>query len=269
MLLPLVLSRTSVDRIGPLTTRTADLSSFWRTLIRAVIANIEMSGVLFDGLTRWRVFVLLNVLAGFVASYVIHPQLTTSAALGIAVVLFVARQSFLLLSFTPRGVAYWLKRWYGVRRGAEAYEGLTALFFYYRSYSFSLMVQKTAFLNLSGLEPYRPYLEGLGCVLIGIGLLVNTWSFLCIGRPAYYYLDMFYGDFLQPFTNQGPYQFLKNPMYSLGQLPSYGLSLVYGSYWGLLFSVANQVCCYVFYRVAELPHIQAVLSRRAEIGVSA
>lgn len=223
-----------------------------------------MSGIVLDGLTRWRVWVLLSAVTGFIVANYTGVHLTAAGALGLAGVLFVARQSFLLLSFTPRGIAHWLRTRYGVQRGAEAYEGITALFFLYRSYSYSLLVQKTSLLSADWLLPYAPYLHLVGWLMIGLGSVVNTWAFLSIGRPAYYYLDMYYGRFLQPFTHSGLYRLLKNPMYSVGQLPAYGLALFYGSGWGLLFSAANQVCCYVFYYVAERPHIRAVLSRQAK-----
>lgn len=256
-----------VKTAGPLAKLASRLNPMTRTLVRVVIANLEMGGVLLDGLTRWRRLVLLSIVMGVLVDYFARPYITIDASIILAVVLFVARQGFLLGSFVPNGVADRLKVRLGEEQGGHAYEAITALFFYHRSYSYSLLVQKTAFLDAGWLMPYTVYLQLVGWLFIGVGLFVNTWAFLSIGRPAYYYLDMYYGRFLQPFSTSGLYRLLKNPMYSVGQLPGYGLALMYGSWLGLVFAVANHAFCYVFYYVAEHPHVRAVL--RSKQGVVA
>jgi SAM-dependent methyltransferase len=246
---------------GPLFRGAARLPWLGRMLARVVIANLEMTGLLVDGLNRWRAFVLLSVVAGVVADYYARPFFSTGAVVGAALGLFVVRQAFLLGSFGPGGVADWLRRRLGEAPGARAYEGLTALFFYHRSYSFALLVEKTAFLDAEWLLPYGLGLQVVGWLGIGVGVVVNTWAFLLVGRPAFYYLDMYYGRFLQPFAASSLYRVLPNPMYSLGQLPAYGLALLAGSWPGLLYTAVNQACAYLFYAVAERPHVRAVRAR--------
>lgn len=248
---------------GPVATFANQLHPVPRTLLRSVIANLEMVGLLIDGLTPWRRIVLLSVAVGILADYYGRAFISPETATWLAVGLFVLRQGFLLGSFVPNGVATWFRIRFGEESGGRAYEGITALFFYHRSYSYSLMLQKTTFVDAAWLLPYTPYLQIAGSLLIGIGFVVNTWAFLTIGRPAYYYLDMYYGQFLQPFSNNGLYRLLKNPMYSVGQLPAYGLALYYGSWIGLAYSVANHLFCYLFYYQAEWPHIQAVVNRKS------
>lgn len=249
---------------GPLFRLATRLQPLGSTLVQSLIANLEMAGLLIDGLTRWRRFVLLSVVVSMVADYYTRPFVSVATTTWLAVGLFTVRQLFLLASFIPNGVADRLKAHLGEESGGRAYEGLTALFFYHRSYSYVLLVQKTAFLDANWLVPYLPYLQGFGWLFIATGLLVNTGAFFSIGRPAFYYLDMYYGRFLQPFSDRGIYRLLKNPMYSVGQLPAYGVALLYGSWPGILYAVANQVCCYVFYAVAERPHIKTVLTRRKD-----
>ncbi|MBC8156449.1 MAG: hypothetical protein H7Z72_26500, partial [Bacteroidetes bacterium] len=191
--------RTPIDvkTAGPLFTLAVRLSPLARTAVRAVIANLEMGGILIDGLTRWRRLVLLSVVIGIIADQYYRPDISTEFSITLAAMLFVVRQGFLLISFVPNGVADQLRTRLGEERGGHAYEAITALFFYHRSYSYSLLVQKTTFLGAGWLLPYTAYLQLVGWLFIGAGFLVNTWAFLSIGRPAYYYLDMYYGRFLQ------------------------------------------------------------------------
>lgn len=248
-----------ITQPGPLLLLANQSPQPLRLLSITVLANLEMGGLLIDGLTRLRGLILLSSLGLFIADSFIRTHVSLSMVIAQACILFLLRQGFLMASFGPTGIATQLKTMLGEDKGARAYEGMTALFFCVRSYSFSLLVQQTAFLNAPSLLSYKPLLIGLGCTMIGLGLVVNTWAFMAIGRGAYYYLDMFYGRFLQAFSDGGIYRFLANPMYSLGQLPAYGLAVLYGSWVGLVFAMANQLCCYLFYYWAEKPHIQRLL----------
>ena len=68
---------------------------------------------------------------------------------------------------------------------------------------------------------------------------------------------MYYGRFLVEFKREGPYKWFKNPMYSIGQLPGYGMALAVGSLPELLLTFMNQVCYYLFYYIFEFAAYQA------------
>lgn len=45
----------------------------------------------------------------------------------------------------------------------------------------------------------------------------------------------------------GPYRWLKNPMYGVGNLSAYGMALIERSWVGLVASAVAQICIYTFY----------------------
>ncbi|MFD2571848.1 PEMT/PEM2 family methyltransferase [Spirosoma soli] len=232
--------------------------------VRLVEANLESAGIILDRLTPLRGIVIATIIVSLILDPFVQANVTTTGAIVYAISFFIARQWFLMASFGAQGIASWLKRKYGVAQGGDWYEFITALFFYHRSYSYSLLLNKTHFIGLEALLPYEPYLLVIGWLLISLGLVVNTWSYLLIGREAYYYLDMYYGRFFKPFVAEGPYKYLNNPMYSVGQLPAYGAALMAGSGVGLVLAVLNQIACYIFYHRYERPHIEAVLAKQAQ-----
>ena len=69
----------------------------------------------------------------------------------------------------------------------------------------------------------------------------------------------------------GPYRFLRNPMYSVGQLQGYGYALLYGSLPGFFAPAAGHRLIYAFYIVAEHPFARSsyIMPRPAQTITSA
>ena len=103
-----------------------------------------------------------------------------------------------------------------------------------------------------------PVLFGLGVALFGAGVIVKLWATLTVGVDIYFFRDMFLRRALAPASFDGPYRFLRNPMYSLGQLQGYGYALMYLSFPGVLAAAAGQILVYVFYYAAERPFVRRV-----------
>ena len=236
-----------------------------RLIKQIIVANVESAGFIVGKITLLRGIIILSALLSIGLTWFYQSALTLQFVWWYAIFHFVFRQSFLLLSFIPRGIAYQLKKRVGERRGYNIYEFLTGMSFFHRSVSFGLLVQFTAWQGLPFLKDYPTFVGVVSYAFIAVGLVVNTWAFLLIKRETYYYLDMYYGRFLVPFREEGPYRWFKNPMYSVGQLSGYGMALASGSLAGLVFALLNQICCYVFYYSAELPHIKRVLQKNARI----
>src|SRR5205823_10694441 len=57
-------------------------------------------------------------------------------------------------------------------------------------------------------------------------------------------------------TIAGPYRWLRNPMYTVGYLQTYGLALLVASLPGLVAAVFSQGAIVAFYRLVERPHYQ-------------
>jgi len=111
--------------------------------------------------------------------------------------------------------------------------------------------------NLEETVP-APLVLGLGVALFVAGLWVKLWATLTVGVDVYYFRDMFMGRSLTPASDRGPYRFLRNPMYSVGQLQGYGYALLYGSLPGVVAAGAGHLLIYAFYLFAERPFVRRI-----------
>jgi protein-S-isoprenylcysteine O-methyltransferase Ste14 len=101
-----------------------------------------------------------------------------------------------------------------------------------------------------------------GVLLVLVGVSTKLWAAARLGAAAYYWHNFFSpGEVIAP-DPPGPYRFLKNPMYTVGNLHMYGVALVLGSLPGLLAAAFDQAAILVFHSWVEKPHFDA-LSRRA------
>ncbi len=107
-----------------------------------------------------------------------------------------------------------------------------------------------------------PVMFGAGVVLFGAGVIVKLWATLTVGVDIYFFRDMFLRRALAPASVDGPYRFLRNPMYSLGQLQGYGYALMDLSLPGVLAAAAGQLLVYAFYYAAERPFVHRVYGTR-------
>lgn len=144
---------------------------------------------------------------------------------------------------------------FGEERAFRAYETLAGLMFLNQGLGVGCM----AALHVPGLEQAVPasLVLAVGVSLFVVGLLVKLWATLTVGVDVYYFRDMFLGRPLASVCDGGPYRFIRNPMYSVGQLQGYGYALVYGSLPGLVAAAAGHLLIYAFYVVAERPFVRS------------
>lgn len=96
----------------------------------------------------------------------------------------------------------------------------------------------------------------VGAVLVLVGVGTKLWAAATLGGKAYYWYNFFTPpDRVVPSTS-GPYRLLKNPMYTVGYLQTYGLALVTGSLPGLVAAVIGQAAILAFYQWVERPHFE-------------
>jgi len=202
----------------------------------------------------------LNVVwvAGSVASVFLAHVLITSADWRLTLPYF-----FLTLVFYYGGNAVILRSdipnraiaRLGEERAFRAYETVAGLMFLNQGLGVGCM----AALHVPRFEQAvpAPLVLAAGVVLFGVGLVVKLSATLAVGVDAYYFRDMFLGRPLAPACYGGPYRFLRNPMYSVGQLQGYGYALLYGSLPGLAAAAAGHLLIYAFYVVAERPFVRS------------
>jgi protein-S-isoprenylcysteine O-methyltransferase Ste14 len=104
-------------------------------------------------------------------------------------------------------------------------------------------------------------------VLLGGGLLVlagagiKLWAAASLGGKAYYWYNFF--DPAAPVAPRapGPYRFIRNPMYTLGYLQTYGLAIMFGSFPALIASGFDQIAVLIFNHTVERPHYARLIRR--------
>jgi protein-S-isoprenylcysteine O-methyltransferase Ste14 len=103
---------------------------------------------------------------------------------------------------------------------------------------------------------------GAGVLLLLVGTGTKLWAAATLGSDAYYWRNFFTPTGPVAAATTGPYQFLRNPMYTVGYLQTYGLALLVGSRFGLIMALFDQAAILVFYRRVEKPHFDK-LDRQA------
>jgi hypothetical protein len=238
----------------------------WRVLTDAVEILLAAAGIFIRRPTPARLAVSVVCLGIWLLSALSLPPPPAVVALAFVGMLLV-RYTFLFYSFVPGGIAERLIDRYGLDRGFQRYEALTALQFGVRAVTFTWLVQVTP---LPVPLAWSGFLAAVGLALIGLGTLVNVWATDVVGLWTYYYGDLFTGANAAPreFKAVGPYRYLANPMYGLGQAPGYGAALLGGSVVGLLAAALNQALMYLFNAAIEAPHVARMRAASAAAPAS-
>ncbi|HEY6208605.1 MAG TPA: methyltransferase [Gemmatimonadales bacterium] len=112
-----------------------------------------------------------------------------------------------------------------------------------------------------GLPP--GWIMGAGAALVVVGVATKLWAVVTLGGGAYYWQN-FFGRAARGVAKAaagGPYRFLKNPMYTVGYLPAYGLALMTGSLPGVVAALIDQAAILTFYRRVEKPHFDRYIQQ--------
>ena len=117
------------------------------------------------------------------------------------------------------------------------------------------------------LPPLRSLLIVAGALLMVVGGLIKFWAATTLGERAYYWHNFFTTE-SAPLNTRGPYRFLKNPMYTVGYLPLYGLALFTMSLPGLVAAAFDQAAILAFHRWVEKPHFERWSGARERVGTS-
>ena len=104
----------------------------------------------------------------------------------------------------------------------------------------------------------RALVIAIGVVLALVGIGTKLWAAATLGDRAYYWYNFFTPAEPVVAVTTGPYRYLRNPMYTVGYLQTYGLSLITGSFAGLIASVCDQVAILVFHWRVERRHFVRV-----------
>jgi protein-S-isoprenylcysteine O-methyltransferase Ste14 len=169
----------------------------------------------------------------------------------VTLVLYYGGNSLILGSRAPE----WAVRRLGERKAWRAYESVLGIMFLNQGLGVGCMTA----LVLPGLRlPVgAAWVRGVGLAVFLVGLGVKWWATWIAGADAFYYKDLFLRRPGVEFVKRGPYRFLRNPMYGVGQLQGYGYALMASSPLGLLAAAVGQALIYVFFFAVERPFVRA------------
>ncbi len=102
-----------------------------------------------------------------------------------------------------------------------------------------------------------------GAVLALVGIATKMWAAATLG-DGYYWRNFFTPTERIVTKAAGPYRWLRNPMYTVGYLPVYGLALVTASAFGLVAALFDQCAILTFYHLVEKPHFERLRRAPAE-----
>jgi protein-S-isoprenylcysteine O-methyltransferase Ste14 len=101
----------------------------------------------------------------------------------------------------------------------------------------------------------RGLMVAVGGVLALVGIATKMWAAATLG-DGYYWRNFFTpADRVVP-KAAGPYRWLRNPMYTVGYLPVYGLAVATSSLFGLVAALFDQCAILTFYHLVEKPHFE-------------
>ena len=103
----------------------------------------------------------------------------------------------------------------------------------------------------------------VGAVLALVGVATKVWAAATLG-DGYYWRNFFTPTDRVVHKAAGPYRWLKNPMYTVGYLPVYGMALAASSAFGLVAALFDQVAILTFYHLVEKPHFERWRQPRPE-----
>ena len=145
---------------------------------------------------------------------------------------------------------------HGVEGGFQRFRRTAALLMGNDAVSFVVLCLVSA--NTLRIDLPYALTVGVGVVFVVVGILTKLWAAATLG-DGYYWRNFFAP--ADPVPNAGgPYRWLKNPMYTVGYLPTYGLALVTGSVLGLVAALFDQTAILLFYRLVEKPHFELLTS---------
>jgi protein-S-isoprenylcysteine O-methyltransferase Ste14 len=162
---------------------------------------------------------------------------------------------FIYAVLSTKGLRHWyMRRWKNEEEGYLAYEASVAFLFYHNGASIGYMATATAGHLFHSVNQY---LLGTVCLVVFVGgFLVKLWAAHEVTVDIYYWKDMFLGRKIKEFVVCGPYKYLSNPMYGVGQLQGYAFAAWYGSWMGLLTAFVNQALVFSFYYAVEKKFIR-------------
>jgi protein-S-isoprenylcysteine O-methyltransferase Ste14 len=177
---------------------------------------------------------------------------------------FVSRLAYVLyvgLTLNRQDRTAHLTRRYGAEAGFRRFRRVAAFVMANDAVSFVVLCLVSANTLHVGLP--RGLAFAVGAVLALVGIATKIWAAATLG-DGYYWRNFFTPTERVVTQAAGPYRWLRNPMYTVGYLPVYGLALATGSVFGLVAALFDQCAILTFYHLVEKPHFEKLRRAPAE-----
>ena len=185
-----------------------------------------------------------------------HPYNTNIAFLYfiISEVLYIG---FISVVLSEKGLRHiFHAKWKNENEAYKAFETILGFLFFHNAVSIGYVASSTPGNLLDFLN--KDMLLIIVTLMFVTGFLVKITAANVVSIEIYYWKDMFLGRKITDFVVSGPYKYLNNPMYGIGQLPAYAVAIWYGSVYGLMAAVLNQILIFSFYYFIERKFIRGV-----------
>ncbi len=229
---------------------------FFDGILAYLVVLISISGFVPKHASWPRAFSMIAVIA---FSFYLNYFQAGNGTLGVVYFLIsdLIYLGFIFLVLSENGLRHqFVKRWNSEEEGYRAFEAVLGVIFFLNGSSLTFISASNpgTLFDFIG-ENSLLILVGL---MTGMGLVIKIWAAKVVSIDIYYWKDMFLGKKICEFVVSGPYRFLSNPMYGIGQLPAYALAIWYGSALGLAAAFLNQLLIFIFFYTAEKRFINRI-----------
>lgn len=164
---------------------------------------------------------------------------------------------FIFLVLSENGYRHWfIKRWKNEEEGYLAFEAVLGFMFFHNGASLGFVASSSPGSLFGFID--KNFLLIIAGLMTLTGFIIKIWAAKVVSIDIYYWKDMFLGKKITEFVETGPYKFLNNPMYGIGQLQAYAFAIWHGSATGLIAAFINQILIFTFYYSVEKKFIRRV-----------
>lgn len=199
-------------------------------------------------------FIASIVFAFYLARY--QPY-NTSLAIMYFLISEIFYLGFITTTLSENGYRNWfMKKWGDEHEGYLAFEAVLGFLFFHNGVSIGYIASSTPG-NMHDFIPGN-FLLVIVAIMFITGFTIKILAANVVSVEIYYWKDMFLGRKICDFVVTGPYKYLSNPMYGIGQLQAYAMAVWYGSVYGLMAAILNQFLIFMFFYLVEKKFIKRV-----------
>lgn len=233
--------------------------NFFKKVITLIDLIISTSGYVIKHATKIRTIVILLTLAFNIYLTIYQPHNFKIAISYFLISLFIYI-GFITLVLRKNGYRKWFIKKWGDKKGYLIYEGILGFIFFNTASSMVYIASSTSGNLFNFINPTILFL--IVAILFVTGFVVKLWAAKIVSMDIYYWKDMFLGRKICKFVVTGPYKYLKNPMYGVGQLQAYAIAIFYGSIYGLIAAMLYQSLVFTFYYKIEMEFIKRIYQKK-------